>query len=336
MSEEIINLQETEEIQKFYNKSFHFSYSGINKLLFSPGLFYSHYILNEREDSVDSHLIAGRVIHCLLLEPENFDKEFLIAPGNLPTGNNRNVVDYIFKVYSSNPDEELNLEDFKNQIVDYLVEINLHQSLKTDEQRLKKILSDQNKTYFEFLKKKEDKTIIDNDILEQAKSSVNVLKNDQEICNLLQLENCNNDLIESYNEKHLKIDLENCSFGLKGIVDNIVLDKNKKTVFINDLKTTSKPLVDFQDSIDYYKYWIQAVIYKKLVQYNMNIGNDWETIFTFVVIDKYNMHYPFQVTSSTMNKWEKEFENIINICKYHYDNKEFKLPYALANRQVKL
>ncbi len=325
-----------EHLDKFYEKPFAFSYSGINKLLFSPSLFYSHYILNEREDSVDSHLVAGRVIHCLLLEPQNFEKEFLIIPTSLPTGNNRNVVDYIFKVYTSSYGGDLNLEDFKDEIIIYLEEINLHQSLKTDEQRLKKILSDQNNSYFQFLKEKKNKTLIDNDILIQAKSSVETLKNDSEICELLQLESHRNSSLKSYNEKYYKMDLKDYPFDLKGVVDNIVVDEQKKTVFINDLKTTGKPLVDFSDSVEYFKYWIQAVIYTKLVKHNLNIDDTWNTVFTFVVIDKYNMYYPFQVSEASMRRWQQGFKSILEVCKYHYVNKDYKLPYALANREVTL
>ena len=60
----------------FYSKKFKFSYSSLNKLLFSPSLFYRDYILEEREIKTDKHLIEGKLIHLLLLQPEEFDKEF--------------------------------------------------------------------------------------------------------------------------------------------------------------------------------------------------------------------------------------------------------------------
>ena len=66
----------SEELEQFYKQKFYFSYSGINKLLFSPVMFYNHYVLQQREDSTDAHLVAGRALHCLLLEPDNFGKQF--------------------------------------------------------------------------------------------------------------------------------------------------------------------------------------------------------------------------------------------------------------------
>ena len=77
----------SEELEKFYKDKFYFSYSGLNKLLYSPAMFYSHYILKQREDSTDPHLIGGRVLHCLLFEPEKFEKDFVVfGDGDLKIG----------------------------------------------------------------------------------------------------------------------------------------------------------------------------------------------------------------------------------------------------------
>ena len=113
------------ELEQFYKNKFYFSYSGINKLLFSPRMFYSHYVLNEREDSTDAHLIKGRVIHCLLLNPEDFNKEFNVVPNKLPSGNNRMIVDEIFKLHSEVSDDSLSLQDYENSIIDLLEKIKL-------------------------------------------------------------------------------------------------------------------------------------------------------------------------------------------------------------------
>ena len=54
--------------KEFYAKDFNFSYSSLNKLLFSPSLFYKDYILLDREVKTDKHLIEGKLVHCLLFE----------------------------------------------------------------------------------------------------------------------------------------------------------------------------------------------------------------------------------------------------------------------------
>ena len=65
---------------KFYEKEFNFSYSSLNKLLFSPSLFYKEYILKDREQKIEKHLIEGSAIHCLLFEPDNFKNKFIVLP----------------------------------------------------------------------------------------------------------------------------------------------------------------------------------------------------------------------------------------------------------------
>ena len=57
----MVDIQKEKE---FYDKEFSFSYSSLNKLLFSPSLFYKDYILKEREIKTDRHLIEGKL--CLL------------------------------------------------------------------------------------------------------------------------------------------------------------------------------------------------------------------------------------------------------------------------------
>ena len=159
------------ELDNFYKKEFNFSYSSINKLLFSPRMFYNHYVLKEKEDSTDSHLVIGRVLHCLLLEPLNFDNQFAVMTSKIPSENNKKIIDNIFKNYLVNQNNTLTLEDYSKDILTHLLTINLHQSLKTDQQRLDKILTDENNEYFEFLKLSLGKTVIDQIILDNCKKS---------------------------------------------------------------------------------------------------------------------------------------------------------------------
>ena len=81
------------ELDAFYKDKFYFSYSSISKLLFSPAAFYNHYVLKQREDVVAPHLISGRVLHCLLFEPEKYDDIFISMPGKLPTDSQKKIID---------------------------------------------------------------------------------------------------------------------------------------------------------------------------------------------------------------------------------------------------
>ena len=336
-----LTLTGSDELTQFYNKKFYFSYSSINKLLFSPRMFYSHYVLNQREDSTDAHLVTGRVLHCLLLDPRTFDDQFMLLPGKLPSGNNKIIIDNIFKYHCTVGNDSLNLDDYSTEILSQLLSINLHQSLKTDEQRLAKILTEEHKDYFTFLKSSLDKTVVDEPTLHGCKESVEVLRNNTSVRALLQLDRTDEDThITVYNELPLLIDVDYLPFGFKGILDNVVIDSESKTIFINDLKTTGKNLADFPEAVKFYKYWIQAVVYNKMAYYKFVKGQpdeaDWTIVVTFIVIDKYNQVYPFQVSQESLTMWQHDFDYIEDIVKYHYENKDFTLPYALAMGQVTL
>ena len=331
----------SEELTQFYKNKFYFSYSSINKLLFSPRSFYSHYVLNQREDSIDPHLVGGRVLHCLLLEPENFEKEFILMPDKFPTDSNRILIDNIFKNYLSIENNALLLEEFQKEILTDLLNSNLYQTLKTDQQRLDKILTEQNKNYFEFLKTKQNKALVDPIIYANCIETVAMLKSNLEVRALLYLDKeISDDHIMVFNELPLKHNVNNLPFGYKGILDNVVIDTESKTIFINDLKTTGKGLLDFPDTVKYYKYWIQASMYYHLI-YDKYVkdkpdAKDWNIVITFIVVDKYNQIYPFQVSQESLETWLKDFDKIIDIVKYHYENKDFTLPYELAIGNVKL
>jgi len=331
----------SEAEKNFYKNKFYFSYSGINKLLYSPSAFYNHYILNEREDKKDAHLVGGSVLHCLLLDPEEYDNKFIDLPGKLPTDSQKKLIDNIFKIHCKIKNNTLILDDYSQDILTYLLTANLYQTLKTDQQRLDKILIYENQEYFEFLKKSLDKTIVDEPTLHSCKKQVELLKNNKNIRALLQLDKTEEDKhIEVFNELYIKMEHEQLPFGFHGYLDNIVIDNDSKTIFINDLKTTSKSIQDFPEAVEYYKYWIQAVIYLILVSEKFlndkKDKNEWKIQVTFIVIDKYNLIYPYQVSKETMNVWKKDFKNVIDIAKWHYENMNFELPYELANGNVKL
>ena len=331
----------SEELTQFYKNKFYFSYSSINKLLFSPRSFYSHYVLNQREDSIDPHLVGGRVLHCLLLEPENFSEEFILMPDKFPTDSNRILIDNIFKNYLSIENNALLLEEFQKEILTDLLNSNLYQTLKTDQQRLDKILTDQNKNYFEFLKTKQNKALVDPIIYANCIETVAMLKSNPDVRALLYLDKeVSDNHITVFNELPLKHNVNNLPFGYKGILDNVVIDIESKTIFINDLKTTGKGLLDFPDTVKYYKYWIQASMYYYLVYEEyikpMTDVEDWNIVITFIVIDKYNQVYPFQVSKESLEIWGFDFENIEDTISYHYLNKDYTLPYELAIGNVKL
>lgn len=334
--------------QQFYSKPFYLSYSGLNKLLYSPSLFYKHYILQQREEKLDSYLIDGKVIHCLLLDNGSFDEHFMLMPSNLPTGNTRNIVDKIYEIHDNSPEDmrvKTSLEEYNQDILDNLKAINLHQSLtddkkapfKTgDEKRLEKIITDDTKAYFQFLKIKGNKDLIDDVTLARCNEAVTAVRDNKEACELLGLFVDEMDNVDIYNEKYMEAETDK-PFGLKGILDNVKVDHKHKTVFINDLKTTGKTITEFKETLEVFNYWAQAAIYERLVMYNLVdvLGSgEWKVIFNFIVIDKYNQVYCFEVSTTTMLEWQLRLEKHLNHIQWHYEKRDYRLPYEFIAGRV--
>lgn len=348
-----------EELEKeFYSKPFNLSYSGLNKLLYSPKMFYNHYILKQREDRTDIHLVGGKVIHCLLLNDGSFDEEFILMPTTLPTGNSRTVIDKVFEYYSTYVPEtnadgttavlSPDLADHSVKILEILQSINLHQSLtddkkapfkKGDDKRLEKIITEETISYFEFLKTKGDRTLIDSETLQRCNESVDYLKADSKVCELLGLYKTEMENIEMVNEKLLSSDTAGYEkIGLKGVIDSFQINYDKKVIYVNDLKTTGKTITDFPETIKFYNYNIQASIYLRLIKelYKDIITSEWSVAFNFIVIDKYFQVYCFEVSPQTELAWDDILGDKLMEAHWHYENNNYTLPYDFAVNRITL
>ena len=327
----IIDKQKEEE---FFSKDFNFSYSSLNRLLFSPSLFYKDYILKEKEIRLDKHLIEGSVIHCLLFEADKLKEKFKIVPGKAPSDSVRKV---LYNMQNYTDAKKLDkVEDFV--ILDSLKEINLYQSLKKDEQRLAKIRTSDNADYWEFMMN-DIKNIIDLDTLNKCKERVELLNENEEVKAALTQKQSDFELdpITTYAEAYLKCDLANYDFGLHGYIDFYEINDDTKEVTIYDLKTTSKSIADFKDTVEYYNYWLQAAVYSKLVFENLPEDKKEYTIrFRFIVIDSYDQVYIFNVSIESMSSWMDDLFNALEAAKYHFDTKNFNLPYEFLVRRVNL
>lgn len=322
--------------EEFYNGDYKFSYSSLNKLLFSPKLFYKDYILKERELKTDKHLIEGKLLHLMLLQPDKLHDEFSIVPNKIPSDNVRKVLKTLSNRFYD-PNAFIKLKDLDNEIIKALEENNLYQSFKDDLKKLSKIQTEENEEYYKFLCENQKKDIIDNDMLVKATERVKQIKSNKNVMSLLEdkVTDFELDPLESYNEKYLECELNDYVFGLKGYVDRYIIDHESKEITIIDFKTTSKGLDKFAETVDYYNYWMQAVIYITLVikSSKKDITN-YKINFNFVVVDNYDQVYVFDVSNNTLQNWYQGFTKILEEANYHYIKRDYSLPYEFANNNV--
>lgn len=334
----------------FYSKPFKFSYSSLNKLLYAPSLFYKEYVLGEKEIKTDLHLIEGKLIHYLMLDTTSFEDRFILASGSLPSDNVKTVVDIVYQVV--NPTEADELGQYEDVILVTLKQINLYQKFvddkkadkdgikKTgDQKRLDKVLTQEAIEYFNFLKTKAGRDIIDQNTLDRCSEAVEILKDNQKVRELLGLDMTHDgSIVGIYNEIELDAEVPEMPVGIKGVIDNMVVDVKHKTVKINDLKTSNKSIKDFPESVEYWRYSLQAAIYVRLAKEFLKdvVDDTWSFEFNFIVIDKYNQVYPYKVSDSTMAKWQEELDSCLNQARWHYGNCNYTLPYEFITNEVVL
>ena len=224
-------------------------------------------------------------------------------------------------------------------ILNILQEKDLHQRLKEDTKRIEKVADIKGQDYFNFLKTKGKRTIIDGALLDKCSRRADTIKANESVRAVLGLDlDHDRSKYGIYNELELSMEPDEFSFGFKGILDNLVVDVERKIVTINDFKTTGKSLKYFSESVEHWNYWLQAAMYKKLTRNFLKdvLDKDWTIDFNFIVFDRFDQLYIFPVTETTISNWEERCQAVLNQAKYHYVSREFELPYAFAKGNVKL
>lgn len=343
---QIIDLDLVERLKledQFFATPFMMSYSGLNKLLYSPGAFYQHYILKQRDDVVDKGMAEGRLLHCMLFTPEKFDDEFVVLPDSFPSENPKRVMErlkvHLNEAYPDIVDEATviaHLENIRLALLDILKDENLYQSLKTDDQRIDKIMTSKNMEYLHFLFSSAKKIVVDKDMVKFAEKLKEEIMNKEHIKSLMGFNQL--DSQEVYNELQLACFLD-YPFGITGILDNIVVDHKEKIIRINDLKKTSKALSKFHESIEAYNYWLQAALYTMIVHNvkKTTFGVDYPTEFRFVVVDPYMHVAAFKVGEVSMNKFMDMTTDALHIANRHFEDKDFSVPFGVLiseNREI--
>jgi hypothetical protein len=322
---------------EFYAKEFKFSYSSLSKLVYGPKLFYKQYVLNEKDNEQSKSMLEGSIIHCLLLSPEIFDDNYVIAQTTVPSENVKEIIERVFKIYEEQEEATRDqLEMYQEEILAELVSMNLYQKM-SDTVKIGKIVNETGIEYFNFLKQAKGKTVIDTETYSKCVDVVELVRN-HSVSRLMGINIDDNG--DALSEVEITMDMDDFPFGLKGHLDSIFIDHENKKVYVNDLKTSSRTLAEFPQSVIDYNYWMQAAIYMRLVTQvfsaTLKNASDYTFVFNFIVVDKFNQIYAFEVSENTMTDWQIDLQEKLHEAKYHYESRDYSLPYKFVKSKVTL
>lgn len=212
-----------------------------------------------RVESTEQHFMFGSLVDMMLTESkEDFDKKYAVIPDD--TGVSETIAKIVKGVY-----DEINdtfdlawgtLEDYPEQILKHC-NYELYQSRWKDETRINKIV-EQGSKYFDILKKCGTKTIITESEYAKAVNCVMALRSDKHTGKYCQKKS--NDPKILIIDKHV-IMFEHEGLEFKGEIDRIIVNHKEKTITPIDFKTTSKSVLNFENSFWHFRYDFQAAVY---------------------------------------------------------------------------
>jgi hypothetical protein len=339
--------QELNEVQQMNYDSFFanvedlkLSPSALKLMLESPKTYFKHYVLGEKDLKTGKHFDEGSLVHCMVLEPDELKEKFVNMGISVPTDSTRLCIEHLLSLER----DASELDEYHEEIIAYLKDINLHQSLvddkkapwkSGDEKRLEKVITENSIEYFRIMVEGREKTIVDVASWDKCHAKAEAIMNCEKAAFLLRPVNEDDEVRYEIELSHRPDELQ---YAVKGIMDVIKVDRKNKTIYISDVKTHGGKLKDFPTAAEKYEYWLQPIIYKILAE-SLLRGRafDYKIIFHFIVVDQNNDVYCFPVENSSMEKYSAELSHMINTkINYHITSKDFTLPYEFANNLISL
>ena len=301
--------------------------------------YYRKYILVENVEDKDSQAaIMGRVVETLLLEPELFDERFYMsACATSPTGNMLAFVEALYKHTAEAVDDDGNITKTFEEISKLAFSESGYSGKGTGsyETIINKFKGSDAEIYYNEIRKVKSNglTVVTPDDVNNAEKIVEELKTNSATYKIVNLQDDNRYTI--YNQLQIEgYVLDGMQF--KSMMDKVVVDHEKKTIQVYDLKCTWSVEGFLEEYYLYRRAYIQALLYYKAAIHFMNNTEELRGYrvepLKFIVCDSTNYYAPLVYALS-----DKDLENAYN--GFTYKNREYKgvaklikeLKWALEN-----
>lgn len=269
----------------YYSDNTRLSNSNIGWFL-NKGPAYLHKKLSgQLEDETSPSMTKGTMIHEYLLQPEEFQKDYVVWDKSRPSSVNE-------EKFCQALADSLEIEPNKSLLSAYKAAYST--SGKSDD----KILSEATKKastlkeYIEFLKSRDRREMITPYSVTQLMKIKENISNHKAACKLLLPADNKNVFHEFHiNWEYISSNYNDIEFTCpcKSILDSVTFDYDNKKVILMDLKTTSH-LHNFADAVNMYDYTRQLYFYTKALKWYITNelhenGDTWRFEWYIIAID---------------------------------------------------
>jgi hypothetical protein len=286
----------------------------------SPQKF-KKFLEDNSEQKYSVSLERGSLIHLYCEHPD----DFIISDVTKPTDMMCKWVEAAYSGLKRN-----NLDFVKGLDDDYIAftkqATNVYAGTK-DKDKIVTLFNKEGKAYYDFLVKADGKICMSAETGTIVKACIESLKTHDKAKELLFTKDEFSD-IEYYNELEIywkeKINIGTDkepvwqTINLKSMLDRVIVNFDKKTVQIPDIKSTSKPKSQFQESFEYYRYYRQHAFQRTALRQWLLSRNDRRIdIYEFKDVTSYNVVVetidPYQVGIYPLSQfWLKEGKEEMN------------------------
>jgi hypothetical protein len=259
------------------------SASALKKFEYSPKLF-NDMITGVAKGKDSVALSFGRLVHELVLTPEEFDNKYVVSTIDKPSGQMGELCDNLFlnKLYDEFTDDEFIWDNAYTQV-----------GFKRDKiESVKEKFATTGKAYYDFLVTSIGKQVISREDFDKAKDYVERLRGHK---------GANKLLFETPGKVEHEIFWNWESLDAKSKIDKFIIDEENKTIYLIDLKTTSQQVygkqtiakaspyqstfTGFLKDITFYDYLLQMEFYSQALKY---IYPDYEIVCYLIPINDYS------------------------------------------------
>lgn len=289
----------------------------------NKGPAYLHKKLSgQLEDETSPSMTKGTMIHEYLLQPEEFQKDYVVWDKSRPSSVNE-------EKFCQALADSLEIEPNKSLLSAYKAAYST--SGKSDDKILSEAMKKAStlKEYIEFLKSRDQREMITPYSVTQLMKIKENISNHKAACKLLLPADNKNVFHEFHiNWEYISSKYNDIEFTCpcKSLLDSVSFDYDNKKVILMDLKTTSH-LHNFADAVNMYDYTRQLYFYTKALKWYITNelhedGDTWRFEWYIIAIDSFTSDirvFTFSYAQVYGENVEK-VRNAIRDIVWHKDN----------------